>query len=212
MVQQKQEVAFVLKRFFPRRQMVALFTCSLGRINVVLKQQDICLRLWPGMLITCVFSSERLPFIAQQVVIHSAPIPQTHQHIIWLHHILELCYYFLPLESSSPDVFFYIKKCCCLMWQSDVLDVEWQIKIKKTCVIKLLHMIGFYAALDIQEYSALFQELSDVFVDFTNEQKVAFLSKHSTLLKINDMDLLILSCLKNHPMFHMFKTISFNYQ
>jgi hypothetical protein len=163
------------------------------------------------MLLTCTLHRKGVLWVADHVSVHAAPIPQTHHNIIWLHHILELCYYFLPLESPAADIFFYLKKCCCLIWQCEVLDMQWQAIVKKMCVIKLLSMIGFYGCGDIREYLALFQELSDLFIDFTNEQKVEFLKQRLVLLKTIDMDEWILSCLKNHPMFQTFKTVSFNY-
>ncbi len=211
MLQQNQEVAYVLKRFFPHRQKVALLTCSHGRINVVLKQHDLCARLWPGMVLTGTLNHDGNFWVASQVAIQYAPIHQSHGNLIWLHHLLELCYYFLPLENPAADVFFFLEKCCCLICQSSMVDDELQSIVKKVCVIKFLSLIGSYKREDIQEYLALFQELSELFVDFTNEQKVDFLTRRLALVKLGAMDEWILSCLKSHPMFHLFKTVSFNY-
>ncbi len=211
MLQQNQDVAYVLKRFFPLRQKVALLTSSLGRVNVVLKQNDLCARLWPGMVVSCNLSREGSFWLASHVVIHSVPMHQSHNDMVWLHHMLELCYYFLPLESPAADAFFCLEKSCCLICHSSIVDDKLQMIVKKLCVIKFLSLIGFYRQEDIQEYLALFQELSDLFIDFTNEQKVNFLKQRLVVLKINSMDEWILNCLKSHPMFRVFKTTAFNY-
>lgn len=210
-MQYSQEVAYVLRRFLPNRQKTALLTYSLGRVNVTFNHKTQGIRLWPGMLLTCTMQRDNSFWVAHNVAIQAAPIPQTHHNIFWLHHILELCYYFLPLEHPAPDVFGYVKQCCFLMWQSEELDDTWQIFIKKVCVIKLLGLFGFYRQEDIQEYSALFRELSALFIDFTNEQKVEFLKKRYLCFDMEKMNEWILSCLKSHPMFTSFKTVSFNY-
>ena len=211
MSQKIQEVAYVIKRFFPYRQKVALLTRSSGRINVVVRQQDECLRLWPGMVVTCSLFQEGSLWVASQMTIHSAPEPQDHASIMWLHHILELCYYFLPLESPCTEVFFYLKKCYGLIWQSDLFDDKTKETIQKICIIKFLSMIGFYAQEEICGYLTLFQELSDPFVDFANKQKVNSLEHRLLLLKVDAMDEWILNCLKSHPMFKTFKTVAFHY-
>lgn len=206
-----QEVAYVIKRFFPNRQKVALLTRSTGRINAALKQQEECMRLWPGMIITCSLCLEGGHWVASQVTIHSTPEGFDHECIAWLHHILELCYYFLPLESPCPDVFLFLKKCHRIILQSSLCRGNTKVVLKKMCSIKFLSLIGFYAQEEICGYLTLFQELSEPFVDFTSQQKVEFLEHKLHVLKVEVMDEWIVGCLKSHPMFKTFKTITSNY-
>ncbi len=206
-----QEVAYVIKRFFPHRQKIGLLTYSLGRINVTVIRQDECMRLWPGMLVTCNIAQTGLSWSSNRIIIHSVPIPQSHPNILWLHHILELCYYFLPLENPCGEIFFYLQQCYNFIHQNNICDPLAQDILKKLCVIKFLSLIGFYAQEEVCQYITLFQELSDLFIDFTNEQKVDFLKQRLLLCKTTTMNEWILNCLKSHPMFNNFKTIDANY-
>lgn len=205
MPQEIQDVAYVLKRFFPYRQKIALLTRSNGRINAIIKQQDMCARLWPGMLITCDLCNDGERWFMGRGMIYAAP-----EHV-WIHHVLELCYYFIPLDSPCPEIFMFLKQCNTLTLQSVIFEDRIQAVIKKICVMKFLSLVGFYAHDEICRYLALFQELSDPFVDFADRQKVNFLMNKLLLLNDIDMDLWIVRCLKSHPMFKMFKTVGTHY-
>lgn len=93
----------VLKTGFPKKWGVALVDLSLGRINGLVLTQE----LSHGSLISYEpvqnYSNEfvRLDYVR----VENMPLALAAHDLLFLHHVLELCYQFIPVGSCVSGVF-----------------------------------------------------------------------------------------------------------
>jgi hypothetical protein len=78
-------------------------------------------------------------------------------------------------------------------------------------VIKLLTLIGFYPNTGVLVYLGLYEDLTSLYIDFDNPQKVESLTrKLHKITKREEKKIRqwILSCIESHPSFTHFKTVN----
>ncbi len=94
------EFGFILKRFLPYKKKLSVLCCQKGKINLITQPTEKCHQLWPGMLIcfTPTFNNKKI-CIAHDIEIIMSPEQENFSNLYWVHHLLEICYYFVPLEN-----------------------------------------------------------------------------------------------------------------
>ncbi|MFC1894523.1 DNA repair protein RecO C-terminal domain-containing protein [Candidatus Dependentiae bacterium] len=210
-VNSENDFAFVLKRFFPLKQKTSILSHQNGKIQILTKPTIKCKTLWPGMLISFnLNTSNRRFFCAENINIiyninNSKPFK-----IYWIHHVLEICYYFIPLHDPCTKIFSFLS--CCIKLINNENTFQSHIKIiKKTFLLNLLVLIGFYPPDNLLLYLDLYKQITLVSIDFNNNHKVQSLMSKLKLLKkqdINNLDKWIQTCLCSHPQFKKFKTLN----
>src|SRR3989304_9119017 len=94
------EFGLILKRYLPSSHKISVLTPNMGKIHLIIKKASICQRIWPGMVITFVPQIiVRESYVCEDAEIISSPQSETKEDMYWIHHLLELCYYFIPYES-----------------------------------------------------------------------------------------------------------------
>lgn len=235
----RQEQGVVLRSFLPYKRKLSVLTANMGKIVIVVKNRRITSHFSPG---TCIsfFPHTRLSasFVGAFEVIR-VPVDSIKRNVYWVHHVLEVCYYFAPLGMPCTDLYTVVQCCIALGRGSDVPHLA---VVKKVCLVRLWIALGFFPDVACVRYVAsLFEEvvtqlgiitLSDVTtssdmaisvdvtisVDMTisldslNAQKVRLLR---TLLTGVDCDMLkkvdawLFRCMQEHPHVEQFKTLSF---
>ena len=210
---QNKELGFVLKRFLPFKQKLSVLCCRQGKIELITNPPQKCRQLWPGMLIAFdLCNTFKKVHVANNIEIILTPISNQKNRTIaicWLHNLLELCYYFTPLQNPESDLFYHLYNCCLITkferFFSDHLDI-----IKKIYLLKFLELIGFYPDKEFVPILNFYEQLTYASIDFNNRCQVESLKRELQKMKhsqIKKMEKWIISCLSSHPQFKIFKTI-----
>ncbi len=206
---QKKELGLVLKRFYPQKQKLAVLCSSRGRVDIVTRPYQKMFQIWPGMLISFFYSnSVKNIHFADNIEILMSPLIKKASCLDWLHHFLELCYYFVPSEKPSPQVF----NCLYAFLRISRLEEEFKDYIeviKKVFLVKLLSINGFYPEDDFLVCLSLYDQLTFLYIDFSDTQKVEFLKQNLEQLKrhkIKNINDWVVDCMSSHPYFKNFKT------
>lgn len=133
--------------------------------------------------------------IFEQCVIDDMPLALAKADLIFLHHLLELCYYFIPIGSSTQGIFNLLE----FTYNQSIEDKS--ITYKKILVFKLLHMIGVCPEMSARDeiYIAKFISYS---VDRLHEQFIDLASESM-------LDRWLLACIAQHPYYEQLNTINF---
>ena len=208
------ELAFVLKRFFPIKQKVSILCINQGKINIITSPIKRCHQLWPGMLISFDSSSifKNITF-SNNIEILMSPQENLSFNISLIHHFLEICYYFIPLNSPCPEIFLFLYNFFSLLPKLNKIFSTNIVIIEKIYLLKLFQLFGFYQEQEFNYHLELYEQLTSMSIDFKDTQKVESLKrklKKITDLQINKINDWILGCINNHPCFNLFKTNNLN--
>lgn len=192
------DVGIILKSLLPYKYKISVLSRYSGKVSVPVSRA-----FSPGTIIS-------LP--APIEVLH-VPLSPLDKHLAWIHHLLEICYYFVPLHSACPDVFRLLQYSLKLGVQSNVFEPHFYI-VKRICLVRLLVLLGFYPNNKLVFLLGLFDDLVAASLDSSNDQKVRSLRSSFeavTEKMIQEIDKWMLYCLKEHPHVKQFKTLSFFY-
>ena len=205
----KKKRGIILRSFLPHKQKISVLTELHGKVNLVVRGEKS--RFPAGSVITfhanlnarfVVMSDEKLIYVPMDGVV---------DQLYWLHHILEICYYFVPLSLPCEEIFGVVLNSIRVGRNSTEV-------IKRICLLKLLMLLGFYPAEDgiippdeLIGLSDLFDRVVLTFLDSSDSQKVR--SLHILLQKVpkpllEQADKWIMCCLKSHPCAAHFRTLS----
>lgn len=183
-----------------------------GKINLIILFSVLKQVLSAGTLID--FSRRKVNgdiYVTNDIEILMIPINDVKKNIYWIHHFLEICYYFLPLELPCKDVFQILKEFFRIS-KKELFFKPYFSLVKKICMIKLFKLLGFYPEREFSLYDTLFENILAVSIDSSDIQKVRSLNillSKITSFMVKEIDLWLFECLNNHPYLHLFKTISF---
>lgn len=191
----------VLRTFHYER--MCLFTQQLGKIFCTNKTKNHS--VLPGSILSANLSTKKIPSIHIEHI-HDVIYPTitTAHDLAWLHHVIELYYFFMPEHQASIcDYNFFNHYITAPKKQSR--DLSEEIILQKLAISHFLSLTGFYEHPALRNYAKIFEEV----IDRSKLSAVPF-SLNSTEKRF--IQNLILSCLQEHPQYNNFKTISFLYQ
>ena len=220
------ELGFVLRRFLPEKQKISVLSKSRGKINLSIASLQNCQKLWPGNLIAYNYTSlytakmyqkngmqKSHNSIEDRIEILYVPSEFTGHRIYWIHHLLEICYYFFPLEQPCFEVFELLSNALRLTVRAELYTYEFM--VQKLCIIKLLSYAGFVPPLHFQKFLQLFEIVCSQAVDEAERSKIELtkILLEEDNKDLNDIfDVWILKALKTHPNFNFFKGSKFLHQ
>lgn len=207
------ELGLVIKRFFPAKNKVGILSRSSGRINAVVKSDYHLQRLCPGHFISyqpVKLSTSGTTQVIESVEIVLLPFDGMTGHLIWLHHLLEVCYYFVPLQSPCVELFDHIVIACDALAHSELQPYSAQ--LKRIVMVRLFALLGMNLDKQLISMAALFNHIHQLSIDSHKSAaldsfKAACQSLTSTQLQCADA--WALACIKTHPNVSSFKTLSF---
>lgn len=191
----------ILRTFHHERMCV--FTQQLGKIfctNKTKKQPMI-----PGSLLLANLAQKQMPTL-QIEHIHDIiyPIIETARDLVWLHHVIELYYFFMPEHQASQNDYDFFGHYTTTP-KKIATTPQQEIYFQQLAVSHFLSHAGFYEQPALRIYAKKFEEV----IDRSSVSAVPFSVNSSEERFIRD---LILRCLQEHPQFRSFKTIAFLYQ
>ncbi len=183
----------ILKKHFPHRLRISVLDEHAGHISLIPHR-------WQGAGYACIGAmiGYELPEEPDRFVRHiellSMPTYETAFTQLFLHHVLELCYFFLPVGSGQSEIF-SLGSYLLGHFEDFATDYERQ----KIFVAKLLFSIGLYPV-----------EVAQLSVSSSLTQPCDTLIKRGlTRRQASELVIFIYQCIKSHPYGRLLKTINF---
>ncbi len=185
---------FVLKIF--DTGWLSVLDSQLGRIECKLVRRKTPYIVNNGALVHYIISKNRKLFQLDALELQHIPFFLASQDIYFFHHILELSYYFLPLEYPHDDIFELLVYLFCNSAGLTLTGFQ-----KKILLSKFFAYLGLFSE-DVYDQNAFFKRLiSQPIESILNEcfdERIQKLIEHW-----------ILGCIALHPHRNQFKTIYF---
>ena len=102
---QRQQTGIVLKHYVPKRNMLVLLDETMGRINVVAN----CDALSAGTLLEYRIVQKRNRLMIEHLELLSMPLVLARHNLLFVHHLLEVCYHFILEGSRAPSVYHLLR-------------------------------------------------------------------------------------------------------
>ncbi len=192
-----QHKGIVLRTYVPRKQKLALFDYNLGRIECIvsLKNRGFIERLANGALLQ--YYAKPLHFLYELYEVELVDLPTTfaRHDIYFLHHILELYYYFLPSELPSPELFELV------LFLFNPPAQLYCAHGKKMFLLKFFGTLGLFPEETVSFNPDIYRLISLPIESMLKRNLDAPLQK--------EIENLIFACIGAHPYKKQFKTIYF---
>jgi len=173
---------------------VALLDKEYGRLDALVLNQHVM----TGSIISYrLVTHYNNVYLLRDIVLDDVPFDLARADILFLHHLLELCYHFIPVASSVHDLFDL------LLFLYSAEEIWWTRAKKKLFLFRLLMTIGFYStqlAADKTIVKQLMQVPFDTIVaeTYAKEYEEAIgdwlrycVSEHPHVQKFNTMHFLV---------------------
>ena len=183
--------AIVLYTFGNKDQKVALLDSQYGKIMCYIPERSLSI----GAHIEYQLIKKRRHSTAYMIEVIRMPFAVARSDILFLHHVLEVCYHFIPEGVVASDVFTLVEY---MYRQNDTLIRSVS---KKLYMSKLFILFGIYP--------------EESYIRFNYWQMLLVESIESILEKSMDsaieheLNVWLRSCIQVHPLVHTFKTLEF---
>ncbi len=182
-------IGIVLKKYSSVYK-IALFDRLNGRIDGVCSRGSFAV----GALLSYELQERGGVQLLKGVSLIDMPMAIAQKDILFLHHVLEICYYFVPHNSCDADLFDL------LHFLYDERPV-WDQSLKIKFLFKLLVTLGVQAEHFLLRIDSL-QRLRSVSVD-------SLVNEYVDLKYENEIISWVKHCIGQHPEINSFKTIEF---
>lgn len=186
--------AIVLQNLNPRQKKICILDQELGRIEGTVSPIAKLERIAPGMVINYCIRMWKTSYVFYDIEIIDEPMYYAHTDILFIHHVLEICFYFLPLNDSSEQIFHLVK----LLYEESSLFQD--AITKKIFLCKFFTLIGIYPD-NAAMYGAEFFSLISGAINSNFEA-----DNHALNRKLRSW---LLGCIATHPQSSAIKTIHF---
>ena len=189
---EKNHIGIVLRRHPFTQDRFWVFDRHDGKIQCVIREFEPVI----GTLISFVVSRQTasVTFI-REVKVVDIPLDVSRHDILLLHHVLEVCYYFLPVRSAAFKTFGLVTLLYASSgWPTSPLR-------KKIFLFKLLVSFGYYSS-HAPLSASTFYRLSSESID-----SIVQASLHLEIER--SVDEWLCSCIGEHPYARDFKTVQF---
>ena len=190
----KKNIGFILKRYQPKKRTIAMLDSNLGKIKCVPNKEIFTI----GALVKYGIKTNKSPYFLEYIEIIHIPFDTAVKDILFFHHVLEICYHFIPYHSPTDETFELLKY---LYLYPNRINCN---NDKKLFLFKLLTILGVYPE------GANFQTPHFHTLATTSIDKI--LSNNLHIKSENKLDIWLHRCVTIHPEFSKFKTINFLYK
>ncbi len=171
---------------------VALLDYGLGRIDAIVRV-PVCV----GSLLEYTVEREQGNFVyLSDLSIIGLPFLLGRADIHFWHHVLELCYFFVPVGTQANELFTFLH---CLYAVENAPN--WSIQSKKIYLFKLLTAIGLYTELPLLPRGNLYH-----LIDIPTAE-IMHLELDDASERI--LDTWLQACVAQHPAIKQFNTVYF---
>jgi hypothetical protein len=187
----KQSIGIVLKSSHTHEQDIVLLDRYLGKISGTMVSRT-PITVGNGTVMTYTLVRKKSRYTFESIDLEYVPFSCARDDIFFLHHVLELCYYFLPEECAVDEVFQM------LIYLIHIVPYEKVAPRKYVVLARLLFLFGLYPEHDI--VCSYLQGLVDMSLDHF------FDAPHSEHMRASVRQW-VWSCIMTHPAKRQFKTI-----
>lgn len=187
----EKRTGIVLKTYFPKKRKIMVLEAQTGKAQYVPAHEDICV----GTLLEYYVPADEHNLFIYSVEKIGLPMLLARDDILFLHHIFELCYYYVPMGSPAPEVFALL----IYLYQRDALIGA--VTAKKLVLVKLFALLGIIPDAKISNKQA-FKIILGIPVD-------RLLQEDIDLEMERDIDIWLHHCIALHPYGNHFKTTYF---
>lgn len=184
----EKHTGIIIKKHIQSHKFV-LIDSALGKIVGFVAHR----KLHPGTLLMYTLNQRNNVVFIENIDIDVVPCAMAQDDILFLHHMLEICYYVLPVGVCARDVIILLQE---LYKKEEKLSWIY----KKATIFKLMSILGLYPENNTTK-KLLFHRLTTESID-TIAQTIIDLSIEPELTKW------IHSCILVHPHAKFFKTLS----
>jgi|WetSurMetagenome_2_1015567.scaffolds.fasta_scaffold11359_3 hypothetical protein len=207
------EQGIILKSIARHHQRFTILTQTRGKIIVCVLNPHIVQRLRPGMCISF-FIDESMGsvHITKNIEVNNLSLYTEPSDMYWCHHIIELCYFFAPLQQPNPELFTFLYNCLALP-QFQHTFADWD-TVKHLCIGATISLFDFYPP-DKFTFSIIgTQRALTSSLEINSQEGLTFLKKHFRAfcsISLPELDSWLLECIQSHPCINNFKTLHFVY-
>lgn len=182
------QYGIVVKTHFPKKQVITILESHGGLMDYVSPTHDVCI----GTLINYVITHRStIGFIGSLEKI-DLPLLLARHDLLFFHHILEICYHFVPQAGYMPELFQLLKT----LYEPDFNFTK--SLHKKIFLVKLFILFGIVPEGEGADYQRFYDAASGA-VDMGADEAII-------LSREDQIDTWLLQCIKMHPHYEQFKT------
>ncbi len=184
----------ILRKHFPERLKISLLDESYGHIGVVPASWQWASYASIGAFISYDLYSECDVFFVKNIDLISVPVFKNEAGILFLHHVLEMCYFCLPVHGGQQDCFDFLLYCILMLEEITRTSI-----IQRLLLSKFLFLIGQYPHdIDKLAISRLLMEPCERLVTVTLDRD-----------QQKELELFIYQCVQSHPYRRLLRTVNF---
>ncbi|HEX2978373.1 MAG TPA: hypothetical protein VHO47_04610 [Candidatus Babeliales bacterium] len=181
----------ILKAHLPNVHKCVIFDRLIGKLDGTAPKG--LQNLAPGFLISYYRTAQGPLYKLEEIELVVVPVSMSHETIFFLHHVLELCYYFMPHESSNESLFCLLEF---LLHAADYITYSW---FKKIFLLRFFISVGMYPE-DEMLHTERIQELINGPIILQDHM----LDSHTN----QALTEWLRDCVALHPQRHLFKTLA----
>lgn len=189
----------VLRHYEPQKAKIALLDQHCGRIDASVRfvyKNKFCEQICSGTVVTYELAERGHFFTVHLQKFIDVPLRLAKNNILFLHHLLELCYFFIPAGGhDSPSVFDLIQFLYCNKGVAIASSVQ------KLFLLRFFALLGIHSE-SIHLRDPLFHYWISCPLSVLFEQQIAI--ENERLL-----DVWLINCVNSHPMVGSFRTVRF---
>ncbi len=186
----QEHTGIILRRYLPKKQKISLLDRELGRIESIRVDRVSLEQLHAGSVLCYYPVAHAQWYQLEGLEIIQVPLRVARDDIYFLHHVLELSYYFLPLHSQETNLFDLI------------LFLVYSHEKIRTSLSKKIFLLRFFA------YLGMYPEEDLVVPKMMRSVMQAPLEVALTLSEFSEkvLEQWLLTCVDMHPYKDQFKT------
>ncbi len=184
-------IGIVLKSYLPQKSKLTILDRDEGKIVAVPHRSDIS----HGSLISYVKREQENIYFIYSINIIDMPFALAQEDIAFVHHVLELCYYFIPRGAQAQKAFRLLLRFY------EIPTLLHSSYMKKIFLVQIFFSLGVYPD-DRGSRSARIHDLAGVSIDFFANQPI-------DLMVERELDEWLVKSVKTHPCADYFKTMNF---
>ena len=184
----------ILRKHFPRKICISVIDEYYGHLNVIPASWQWASYSSAGAVINYELIEENGIFFIKRVELETVPVYQDELVLLFMHHVLEICYFCLPVQGGKTECFDLLHKIIGSL--SAIVD---NMSLQRLLLAKLLFVVGQYPA-DVDQLSISFllhKSYDDLMIlPLSREHK-------------KELEIFIYQCIKFHPYGRLLKTVKF---
>lgn len=185
----------VLRNFSPKKNKLALIDDRLGRIDGAFFVSQV----HTGALLSYHVRGMPGRYLVEQLNMLDVPLSLARNDILFFHHVLELCYYFIPIGSCIQGIFNLLQ----LLYAAH--SVNWDITAKQIFLFHLFSQLGMSPE-GYRLPASLLEKLIASSPESVDEVRLSDIDKKTLRTWLQH-------CLMQHPDVAQFNTVHFlNYE